>query len=308
MATRTIPVLSHLAIDLVTWREHGRLIKSHEEVGGAGAYAAVGAALIAQDPTEVQLIAGVGRTQIPYFKLWCDERAINANGLFEIPGSTPITSVQYETEESRTEIPLLGETHFHEATPLPKHIPSETNSPVAYLFHTADPEYWAQISEWKARSGVRIVWEISADSCTPTRIDDVRRAALFADVMTINRTEAEQLCGNAGYDAALALLETLEVDSVVHSGAEGMDVWRDGTWQHVDVVPTKVVDPTGGGNSFAGGLAAGLDRANGDLVAAVCFGAAAASAVISAQGSPHVNRSLKSRVSMSAKALMGQIR
>lgn len=73
-------------------------------------------------------------------------------------------------------------------------------------------------------------------------------------------------------DAARALVQTVKKAVIVRSGALGAYTlpaggaqgrWVDAYWTEKD--RSKVVDVTGAGNSFLGGLVAGLEKASGDI-------------------------------------------
>jgi len=84
---------------------------------------------------------------------------------------------------------------------------------------------------------------------------------------------------------------------VIRSGALGAYVasrarpggaWVDAFWTPSDA--DKVVDVTGAGNTFLGGLSAGLLLAKGDVFAAVLYASVAASFTIEQLGLPRLTR------------------
>ncbi|TFY72501.1 hypothetical protein EVG20_g506 [Dentipellis fragilis] len=83
---------------------------------------------------------------------------------------------------------------------------------------------------------------------------------------------------------------------IVRSGALGAYVasanrkgeWISAFWEDEQ----KVVDVTGAGNGFLGGLAAGLALTEGDVFAAAFYGTVSASFIIEQQGLPHISQSL----------------
>jgi len=64
--------------------------------------------------------------------------------------------------------------------------------------------------------------------------------------------------------------------------------WIDAYWSEKD--PRKVVDVTGAGNAFLGGLAAGLSFSGGDVYEAALYATISASFVIEQKGLPHFSR------------------
>jgi ribokinase len=91
----------------------------------------------------------------------------------------------------------------------------------------------------------------------------------------------------------------------VRHGAHGSYVWsqdRDEIW-HVPAVPTKVVDPTGAGNAYGGGLCVGWTETR-DIRLAGCYGAIAASMLLRHVGLPPMTDDLRQEAqAMIAEAL-----
>lgn|GEM_PF-6168128 len=296
-----VGVLAHVAHDLLYYDSDNAACSPRSEIGGAGAFAAVGSSIAAADDTKTLLVAGVGHLQQPWFKEWCSERQIESSGLFDIPISVPVTEVRYRSSEERTETPLLGMEHFIAATPLPQRIPKGTKLDSVYLFHNTDPNYWNTVLPYLRKDGLFSLWEIAADACFPRNLRSVRSICESISLLTINRYEAQNLAGSTKFHA---LVETLNCLTVVHSGADDLEIWDMAQWHRVPVCPATVVDPTGGGNSFSGALAARL-RKNGselhEIVRACAFASAAAAEVISVFGSPVVTDSLRFRVRSNAE-------
>jgi sugar/nucleoside kinase (ribokinase family) len=159
-----------------------------------------------------------------------------------------------------------------------------------------------------------IVWEPVPDLCTPEELENTKAALKSVDVLSPNH---EELGALFAFDHAVGVdkqavekhaeeLVTSGIGStgegviVVRSGKEGCYVARSGAdrtscWlpaYHTD--QSKVVDPTGGGNGFLGGLAVGLVRTNFDVVEAARWGSVAASFTIEQVGMPHVTLSAES--------------
>jgi sugar/nucleoside kinase (ribokinase family) len=89
----------------------------------------------------------------------------------------------------------------------------------------------------------------------------------------------------------------------VRHGARGSYVWSrdsDEAW-HVPAVPTRVVDPTGAGNAYGGGLCVGW-TATGDARQAGCCGAISAAMLVRQVGLPRMSNELRHE----AKSLVEQ--
>lgn len=151
-----------------------------------------------------------------------------------------------------------------------------------------------------------IVWEPVPDLCTPEELENTKAALKCVDVLSPNHEELgalfsfEHAAGvareavekHAGELVASGIGAKGEGVIVVRSGKEGCYIARSGGDKSSHWLPayhtnqSKVVDPTGGGNGFLGGLAVGLVRTNFDVVEAARWGSVAASFTIEQVGMP----------------------
>ena len=153
-----------------------------------------------------------------------------------------------------------------------------------------------------------IVWEPVPDLCTPEELENTKAALKCVDVLSPNHEELGALFGfkhasgvekqtvekHAAELVASGIGAQSEGVIVVRSGKEGCYIARSGgdkssVWlpaYHTD--QSKVVDPTGGGNGFLGGLAVGLVRTEFDVVEAARWGSVAASLCIEQVGMPRL--------------------
>ena len=80
-----------------------------------------------------------------------------------------------------------------------------------------------------------------------------------ADWVTVNDYEGKMLCERTGW--SLADISARVRGLVVTLGSEGCEVWQQGQRELVaPVTPRQVVDPTGCGDAWRGGLLYGLER------------------------------------------------
>ena len=151
------------------------------------------------------------------------------------------------------------------------------------------------------------IWEPVPDLCTPEEFDNCLEALKHVDVVSPNNGELGGFFGqstDAGEHVNYRLVESLSDKwlgsgigrngnggIVVRSGKDGCLVARRGcrAWMpayHQN--SEQVVDPTGGGNGFLGGLAVGLVRCGGveALEEAAAWGSVSASFAIEQVGMP----------------------
>ena len=117
------------------------------------------------------------------------------------------------------------------------------------------------------------VWEPVPDLCAPEELENLRKAAGYVNVVSPNGPELKQFFANFGAtrseEEMVQLIkgrdehdETLSV--VVRNGADGSRLYLGSQMLHLRAYHqdgVRVVDPTGGGNTFLGALAIGLTTA-----------------------------------------------
>jgi sugar/nucleoside kinase (ribokinase family) len=156
-----------------------------------------------------------------------------------------------------------------------------------------------------------IVWEPVPDLCTAEQLEDTKAALKCVDVLSPNHEELGALFSfehKSGVVKEAVEKHAAELIAsgigakgdgvvVVRSGKVGCYIARAGTSQTSCWLPAyhteqrKVIDPTGGGNGFLGGLAVGLVRTDFDVVEAARWGSIAASFTIEQVGMPQLTSS-----------------
>ena len=290
--TSKVAVLSHVVLDEV-YEPSGRLL--HEEVGGAGAYAAVGASLVSE-PTASLLVAGTGSAEVAMLSDWCRDRAIDPSGLFVVGENGPRTHIQYFADGERAETPVYGLAHFNRHTPLPEHVPALEQLGAMYLFHADEAPYWERVAAFRKQSSVPILWELSAEAVD---VEVVMERAAHVDVVSLNKTEALRL-----FEEPAEAASDLAPIVLLRLGAEGSLLLHEGRRIHLPAAPTVVVDPTGGGNSYSGAFIAAY-QATGDPLRAARLAAAAAAVVVATRGAPRVDDAVRAAVEQAADRLKG---
>lgn len=145
------------------------------------------------------------------------------------------------------------------------------------------------------------IWEPVPDLCVPEELETIKEALQVIDIVSPNHDELGALfhfkhTGVVDRSAVELQATTLISNGVgpgqgaivVRCGKEGSFVANDRhrTWisaYHQD--QAKVIDPTGGGNGFLGGLAVGIVR-TGDIIEATKWASIAASFCIEQVGPP----------------------
>lgn len=156
-----------------------------------------------------------------------------------------------------------------------------------------------------------IVWEPVPDLCTPEELGNTKAALKDIDVLSPNHEELGALFAFEhanGVDKGAVEKHANDLVTsgigakgegvvIVRSGKEGCYIARSGSNRTSCWLPAyhtdqgKVVDPTGGGNGFLGGLSVGLVRTGFDVVEAARWGSVAASLCIEQVGMPQLTSS-----------------
>jgi sugar/nucleoside kinase (ribokinase family) len=148
-----------------------------------------------------------------------------------------------------------------------------------------------------------VIWEPVPDNCTPEGLETCYEALKLVNVVSPNHEELAAffgLSGNRGEDVDSEVVERCAADWLAHGSKCGLDVvvraGKEGCYvasrnvskwmpAYHQLGSGKVVDPTGGGNTFLGGLAVGLAREK-RLEEATIWGSIAASFAIEQVGMP----------------------
>ncbi|KAF8524731.1 Ribokinase-like protein [Gautieria morchelliformis] len=166
------------------------------------------------------------------------------------------------------------------------------------------------IDEIKAIDGWKpvTIYEPIPDRCIPQELPSLIKILPEIDVLSPNAEEALSLLGKSEAPPTResiqwACAQFLELGAnaggagcvIIRSGALGAymgklgedGLWIDAFWQDRD--QGKVVDVTGAGNAFLGGLSAGLSLTDGNMEEAVFYASVAASFVIEQFGLPRLD-------------------
>ncbi len=100
-----------------------------------------------------------------------------------------------------------------------------------------------------------------------SKLDDLKKVLSKVDVLLINEGEARELTGLwNGIGAAKVLSEMGPRAIVIKRGEYGFVLYMDGQYFILPAFPVeKVIDPTGAGDTFAGGFFGYLSKVDGDF-------------------------------------------
>lgn len=162
---------------------------------------------------------------------------------------------------------------------------SRTKIAGTYIFRDLWPEFWDDVEAMQQDLGV-IVWELQGDIAKEEYFGAIKRKVPIIDCLSLNLREASGITGKSDpIDCAKFFFDAGAKKVVIRAGEEGAYCF-DGVFAFQAMpASSDIVDATGGGNAFTGGLLAGLILHDDFTRAAQC--ASSAAAIVLAQfGAP----------------------
>jgi sugar/nucleoside kinase (ribokinase family)/fructoselysine-6-P-deglycase FrlB-like protein len=290
-----VVVVGNLTIDDVVHADGATTMASP---GGNAIHAATGARIWG---VSVGIVARVGEDFPDRALAAVRDAGIDTLGLHPVTGPTVRSWIVYETDGRRTWVYRTPPARSGEVAPAPGDIPPAWIGPStgsgdgrARVVHVAAMPFAAAaaVVDHVRASGPAVI-VLDTHEGWDERRDQVVALACRVDVFVPSR---EELAATVGFDDPARAGRELVADGVavvvVKCGADGAVVAtraEAGTVAVAAAPDVTVVDVTGAGDSFCGGLAAGLALGE-DLPAAVRRGVATAGAAIGASGSLRVLR------------------
>lgn len=277
-------VLGQLSVDDVVLPNG---VTSMGSCGGDATYAALGGALWA---APVGMVAPRGAGFPREHLATIEARGVDLRGVAETPGPAIRYWVLYEDDGRRTFVQRSPESAFAETAPTADQVPETFRG--AGGFHLAAMPFGSVEALIAAIRG----WSATAMVTLDTHEDEIagfqdRIAAVLPSVTGFlpSREEVATWFGWDDPERAIGELGSLgQRFTVIKMGGEGSLVHEAAsgrTWR-VGLAPGPVVDVTGAGDAFCGGLAAGLVLGDAPVDAAR-RGAASASLAIGGFGALH---------------------
>jgi sugar/nucleoside kinase (ribokinase family) len=248
----SVLVVGSIALDTVKTpvEEHADLL------GGSASYAAVGASFF----TPVNLVGVVGNDfPKPHIEFFASRR-IDLEGLQVADGKTFRWSGEYMWDLNTRETRSVALNVFEHFTPvLP---PSYTETAFVLLANIA-PKLQSHVLDQMKRP--RFVIADTMDLWINIALDDLRALLRRVDMLILNDGEARQFTGETSLIKAGARIRAMGPRYVaIKKGEHGCLLFGDNQFFSCGAYPLEDIhDPTGAGDTFAGGLAGHL-AANAD--------------------------------------------
>ena len=244
-------------------------------VGGSATYFSIAASFF----TEIRLVAVVGDDFAGREQLF-DGRAIDLAGLQSVPGETFRWKGEYGFDLNNRETIYTKLNVFEQFHPV---IPEAyRSSPIVFLGNI-HPRLQLEVLDQVTKP--RLVAADTMNLWIETTPSDLREVLKRVDVLIINDSEARELSGEANLVKAARTIRAMGPSTVViKRGEHGVLMTRpgDGEFFAAPAMPLEeVFDPTGAGDTFAGGfvgsLAACNDLDDAAMARAIIYGSTIAS-------------------------------
>lgn len=256
--------------------------RNDNQLGGSATYFAVASSYL----TDVAVVAVVGQDFDPDDTTMLSDRGIDTSGLQQVDGDTFRWSGSYR-EDLNSAVTLETQLNVF-ADFSPELGPAHRESPFLFLANI-DPKLQASVLSQMTRRPRLVACDtmnLWIDISRPALVSLIERV----DILLINEAEALQLTGRDGVaSAAQSLLESGLRTVVIKRGEYGAVVFhRDFTFAVPAYPLITVVDPTGAGDSFAGGFLGYLssvdDTGNDAIRRAAVVGSVMASFAVESYG------------------------
>jgi sugar/nucleoside kinase (ribokinase family) len=227
------------------------------ELGGGTVHAAMGMRLWAE---QVGLVALVG-TDFPFEMRQKMSTIFDLRGLSERPVRTVRAWQLFEPDGKRTELLRVGWEEFEGLSPRPGDLPEDYRRADGVHLHVGPAEALAWLDALQAEGSPAIVWEPPDYYCTPEQRPLYAEVSRRVQVLSPNLEEGRKLTGEDDPGAVVDVLLSYGAPAAaLRMGAAGSLVAAaDGRREHIQALPVeRIVDVTGAGNAYCGGMAVGL--------------------------------------------------
>ncbi len=250
--------------------------KTHMGVlGGGSVHAAMGMRVWSD---RVGLYAGIGNDFPPDLTMKLKD-VFDVEGLYVVDAKTVRGWQIFETDGRRTEIFRSDPEDFSLFSPQLTAFPQAYKQLQGVHLHCG----WSEVKEWvdflQPFGDPFILWEPIQSEFLQRNKDNFLKILPLVDCISPNLGEAQELLQMDDADAMLnELIDHGAKMAVIRAGADGsIYAGADGRHIRVPAVPIEnIVDQTGAGNAYCGGLAVGCVQSGG-CVDALCKAAVSAS-------------------------------
>jgi fructoselysine-6-P-deglycase FrlB-like protein/sugar/nucleoside kinase (ribokinase family) len=211
---------------------------------------------------------------------------IETRHVVDVPGPTVRNWVIYEADGRRTWVYRTPVARSREVAPRPEDVaPAVPGARVVHVAAMPLAAAEAVVTEVRGSAPDALVTLDTHEGWADEPADRVLALAARVDLFEPSLEELRDLTGASNAPAGLRSLATSGVhQAVVKAGAEGAYLLDAGVISHVPALDIEVVDTTGAGDSFCGGVAASL-AGGATVLESVAAGVAVAGVAVRSSGS-----------------------
>ncbi len=270
--------------------------KTGKIIGGAGTYTALASSYFVDNP---QLISVIGEDFPEEYLAMLRKHGICTDGIQRIDGKkTFFWSGRYHEDMNirdtlATELNVLGEFD-----PV---VPNDYQNTEYLMLGNLLPSVQRTVIERLHKRPKLIVMD-TMNFWMNTMLDELLKTIRLVDVLVINDEEAKQLSGTKSLvKAAKMVLRMGPKHLIIKKGEHGAMLFSGGNIFYSPALPIEdVFDPTGAGDTFAGGFIGWLAKTDDisfeNMKRAVVFGSAMASFTVEKFGTEHLQYLEKSEI------------
>lgn len=231
--------------------------KREQSLGGSALYFAAAASFY----TRVNLVGVVG-TDFPQEPVdFLKGRNVDVSGLQVVEGKTFYWAGRYDYDLNATE---TLETQLNVFATFHPELPERYQQSDIVFLANIDPDLQYEVLQ--QAKGAKLTMLDTMNFWITGKRESLERTIRAVDVVTMNESEARMFAGTASLvGAARRILDLGPKALLIKKGEAGAVMFQDGTYFVAPAYPLEeVYDPTGAGDTFAGGFLGYLDKA-GDL-------------------------------------------
>jgi sugar/nucleoside kinase (ribokinase family) len=269
----SIITVGSVALDSI--ETHNNSVQS--VIGGSATYFSIAASLFAS----VKIVGIVGEDfpekGIDIFK----NNNINIDNLERAKGTTFKWSCRYNSDFSHRETLLTDLGVFENFNP--SQIIGEEENDILFLanIHPSLQKQIINISKEK-----KLIACDTMNLWINNNLDDLHNVLSDIDLFFLNEEEAFMMSKSTNLMDCFEHISSIGPNNIIIKlGERGCAVFEDGKITEMPAIPVKtVIDPTGAGDCFAGGVLGYMANANSTLIEAIDYGSAVASCAIEGFG------------------------
>ncbi len=226
-------------------------------LGGSANYFSLAASLY----VPVQVVGVVGDDYQEEHREWLSSRDVDLSGLQQVKGKTFSWEGRYEKDMNEA---ITMATHLNVFENFHPVIPEAYRSSEVVFLANIDPVLQLQVLEQVKKP--RLIAADTMDYWIRSKKQDLIRVLRHIDVLLINEGELRQLTGD--WNTVAAAREVLKFGPkavVIKRGEYGFVMFDQEQYFILPAFPVEnVIDPTGAGDTFAGGFLGHLAQINRD--------------------------------------------